>query len=276
MQFRYRRSYQGPLQALIVDWAGTVVDYGCMAPAAVFVDVFRREGVEISVAEAREPMGAHKRTHIAEICAMSAVAGRWRGQHGAEPTEADVDRMYANFIPLQLECLSQYSGLIPGVLEVAEACRRRGMKIGSTTGYDRDMLAINLADAERQGFRPNASFCASDVPRGRPYPHMALQNVIALDIETVAACVKVDDTVPGIEEGLNAGMWTIGLAVCGNEFGLPEAEVKAMPAETFQRRRQSVYRKMYQSGSHYVVDSIGDILPCLDHIQARLARGEQP
>jgi phosphonoacetaldehyde hydrolase len=276
MQFRYRRSYQGPLQALIVDWAGTVVDYGCMAPAAVFIEVFRREGVEITMAEAREPMGAHKRTHVAEIAAMPAVAGRWRAQHGGEPSEADVDRMYANFIPLQLECLSQYSALIPGVLDVTDACRRRGMKIGSTTGYDRDMLAINLADAARQGFEPDASFCASDVPQGRPLPHMALQNVIALDVETVAACVKVDDTVPGIEEGLNAGMWSIGLAVCGNEFGLPEAQVRELPAETFQRRRNAVYRKMYQCGSHYVVDSIGDILPCLDDIQARLARGEQP
>lgn len=276
MQYRYRRSYQGPLQALIVDWAGTVVDYGCMAPAAVFVEVFQREGVSISTTEARGPMGAHKRTHIAEIVAMPTVAERWRDVHGAEATAADVDRMYANFIPLQLACLSEYSTLIPGVLEVVSACRQRGMKIGSTTGYDRDMLNINLRDAEAQGFTPDASFCASDVPRGRPYPHMALQNVIALDVETVAACVKVDDTVPGIEEGLNAGMWTIGLAVCGNEFGLPENQLKDLPAEVFEHRRAAVYRKMYQSGSHYVVDSISDILPCLEDIQSRLARGEQP
>lgn len=276
MQYRYRRSYQGPLQALIVDWAGTVVDYGCMAPAAVFLEVFEREGVKISMAEARGPMGAHKRTHIAEIAAMAAVAERWQEAHGAAVTEADIDRMYANFIPLQLDCLSEYSALIPGVLTVMEHCRQQGMKIGSTTGYDRDMLNINLRDAAVQGFAPDASFCASDVPRGRPHPHMALQNVIALDIETVAACVKVDDTVPGIEEGLNAGMWTIGVAVCGNEFGLPEAAVKSLSPEQFQRRRTMVYRKMYQSGSHYVVDSIGDILPCLEDIQARLARGEQP
>ena len=43
---------------------------------------------------------------------------------------------------------------------------------------------------------------------GRPGPFMALANVLALGIGDVRACVKVDDTVPGIEEGRNAGMPT--------------------------------------------------------------------
>lgn len=48
---------------------------------------------------------------------------------------------------------------------------------------------------------------------------MALQNAIALGIDAVAHCVKVDDAVPCIHEGLNAGMWSVGLALSGNEFG---------------------------------------------------------
>ena len=36
MDFVFKRSYRGPLKAAILDWAGTVVDFGCVAPAVVF------------------------------------------------------------------------------------------------------------------------------------------------------------------------------------------------------------------------------------------------
>jgi phosphonoacetaldehyde hydrolase len=88
--------------------------------------------------------------------------------------------------------------------------------------------------------------------------------------------VKVDDTLPGVEEGLNAGMWTIGLAIAGNEVGLTREQWEALPASEKQIRRDRAYRRMWQSGAHYVVDTIADILPCLDDIQARIHRGEQP
>ena len=88
--------------------------------------------------------------------------------------------------------------------------------------------------------------------------------------------MKIDDTIPGIEEGLNAGMWSIGLAMSGNEIGLPLAEVQALDPGERERRRQRAYTRMYQGGAHYVVDSIAEVLPCLDDIEQRLARGERP
>ena len=276
MTFTYRREYRGKIQAVLLDWAGTTMDYGCMAPAVVFVEVYKRQGVPITMDEARAPMGAHKRVHIQKISQLDTVRQRWQQAHGRLPAEADVDRMFADFVPLQLECLSDYSQMIPGALEAVAAMRARGMKIGSTTGYLREMMEINLRDAKRQGYEPDSTVCASDVPAGRPYPYMCLQNVINLQVSPVEACVKVDDTVPGIEEGLNAGMWTIGLAVSGNEIGLPLAEVRALEPAEFERRRQRAYTRMLQAGGHYVVDSIADVMPCLDAIEARMARGERP
>ncbi|MGD9743439.1 MAG: phosphonoacetaldehyde hydrolase [Dongiaceae bacterium] len=276
MNFRYRRSYRGPIQAVIFDWAGTVVDFGCMAPAVVFIEVFKRKGVPISMEEARGPMGTHKRVHIQQITQLDAVRQRWTAKHGKAPTEADVDAMYKDFIPLQLKVLSDYSALIPGTLEAVKTIRKRGGKIGTTTGYSSDMTAINLRDAARAGFKPDSTVTASDVPVGRPSPNMCLQNVINLGVTTVEACVKIDDTVPGIEEGLNAGMWTIGLAVSGNEVGLSLADYRKLAKADRERRRAAAYRRMYQGGGHYVVDSIADIMPCLDDIEARLERGERP
>ena len=276
MTFAYTRTYRGTIQAVILDWAGTTMDFGCMAPAVVFVEVFKKQGVPISMAEARAPMGAHKKVHIRKISQLDSVRGRWREAHGADPGVEDVERMFADFVPLQLACLSDYSRLIDGTLEAVAAMRGRGMKIGSTTGYMTEMTAINLADAKRQGYEPDSTVCASEVPAGRPYPHMCLKNAINLEVDTVAACVKVDDVIPGIEEGLNAGMWSIGLACSGNEIGLSKPDYDALEPEVRERLRQAAYRRMQMAGAHYVVDTIAEVMPCLDDIETRLARGERP
>ena len=276
MTYSYRRTYRGPIQAALLDWAGTTMDFGCMAPAVVFVKVFERAGVPISMEEARVPMGAHKRVHIQKVTELDGVKARWTARHGRPPGEKDVDRMFADFVPLQLDCLSEYSELIPGTLDVVRTLRGRGVKIGSTTGYLREMMEVNLRDAKKQGYEPDSTVCASDVPAGRPYPFMCLQNVINLQVSPLEACVKIDDTVPGIEEGLSASMWTIGLAISGNEVGLPLAEWRALASAEQASRRSRAYERMRMAGAHYVVDAIADVLPCFDDIAARRARGEQP
>jgi len=270
------RHYNGAIQAVLFDWAGTTMDFGCMAPVQAFVEVFKRMQVPITVEEARAPMGAHKRVHIQRITELDAVRRRWLAVHGRSPDDSDVSALFAEFVPLQLACLSSYSTLIPGTLAVIASLRARGIKIGSTSGYLADMMRVNQADAKRQGYEPDATVCASDVPAGRPYPHMCLQNVIALGVSAVQACVKVDDTIPGVEEGLNAGMWTIGLAVSGNEVGMPLTQWRALSEADQQARREPAYARMRLAGAHYVVDSIADILPCIEDIQARIRRAEGP
>ena len=276
MSFEHRSSHCGPIEAVLLDWAGTTMDFGCMAPALVFVEVFKRKQVPITIDEARAPMGTHKRVHILRITELDSVRQRWREVHGRLPDEDDVSAMFAEFVPLQLACLSTYSTLIPGTLEVVAALRSRGIKIGSTTGYLAEMMEINQADAKRQGYEPDVTVCAGDVPAGRPYPYMCLQNVIQLGVSTVRACVKIDDTAPGVEEGLNAGMWTIGLAVSGNEVGMPLDAWQALSRAGQEAKRERAYTRLRQCGAHYVVDTIADIMPCIEDIQARVTRGETP
>lgn len=276
MTFTYRRRYTGPVQAIIFDWAGTTCDFGCMAPAEVFVDVFARHGVEISIVEARGPMGMEKRDHIRALARTPAIAARWRERHGAMPDAAAVDALYADFVPLQMEVLARYSTLIPGTVEVVQALRARGIRIGSNTGYSSDMTRINLEQAARQGYRPDSTVSADQVPKGRPGPAMCLRNASELGVTCVQACVKVDDTVPGIEEGLNAGMWTIGLAVSGNEVGLSLADWQALPADEQGGLRERARRRLAQAGAHGVVDTIADLIPCIDAIEVLLRRAEAP
>ncbi len=64
--------YAGPLRAVVLDWAGTTVDFGCMAPVATFVQAFEDSGVPITVEEARAPMGMPKWQHIQAITRADA------------------------------------------------------------------------------------------------------------------------------------------------------------------------------------------------------------
>lgn len=276
MDFVFRRSYRGALKAVILDWAGTTLDYGCFAPAVVFMEVFRRKGVDISIEQAREPMGAHKKVHIGQIASNEEVARKWEQVHRRKLDDNDVEAMFQDFIPLQLKCLADYADLIPGTLEAVKEFRRRGLKIGSTSGYTGDMMALLQDEAAKRGYVPDSTVCATQVPAGRPHPWMCLQNAMNLQIYPMEAFVKVGDTLPDIEEGLNAGMWTIGLAKTGNEMGLTEKQIEELDPETHKAKLARAYRRMRQTGAHYVVDGISNVPPVLDEIHARLADGEHP
>jgi phosphonoacetaldehyde hydrolase len=184
--------------------------------------------------------------------------------------------MFREFIPLQLDCLAQYADLVPGTLETVAECRRRGLKIGSTTGYTGEMMTLLQAEAKKRGYEPDSTVCATQVPAGRPYPYMCLQNAINLQVYPMEAAVKIGDTLPDIEEGLNAGMWTVGLAKTGNEMGLTEAQIAALDSETRQEKLDRAYKRMHQTGAHYVVDSIAEVPQVLDAINLQLAAGERP
>ena len=101
-EFRTVYKYQGKLKAVILDWSGTVLDCGVYGPAKVFAEVFKNEGVPISMEEAREPMGTHKKVHIRKVTQLESVRRRWFERFGQNPTEEDIERMFKNFIPMQV------------------------------------------------------------------------------------------------------------------------------------------------------------------------------
>ncbi len=266
-----------PIEAVIFDWAGTVVDFGSFAPTQVLIDAFAGFGVEIDLAEARRPMGLAKWDHIAALGRQPEVAARWQARHGRAMSHADVDALYAAFMPLQIARVGAYSQLIPGTLDVVAGLRARGIRIGSCSGYPRAVMDALLPVAAAQGFVPDHAVATDDLPPGgRPGPWMALANVIALGVGQVAACVKVDDTVPGIAEGLNAGMWTVGLALSGNEMGLTEAEVDALPPAERQSRRDAAAARLARAGAHVVIDTVAELPAALEAISARRGAGEKP
>lgn len=276
MIYRYSRRYCGTLKAAIVDWAGTVVDYGCHAPVASFIAAFEGVDIALSVAEARAPMGLPKWQHIRAIADQPRIAAAWRERHGNPATNADIDALYERFLPLQTAMVAKHSDLIPGALDALAAMRARGMKVGSTTGYPRVVMDVVVARAQAQGLTADIVIAADDTPLGRPGPFPALKALEGLGIYPVEAVVKIGDTVVDVEEGLNGGMWSVGLAISGNEIGLGLAEWLVLPAREQIALRQAAAARLAAAGAHYVIDTIADIGPVLDDIDRRLARGEKP
>src|SRR5215470_5920063 len=270
------RRYRGSLQAAVLDWAGTTVDHGSLAPLRVLVDLFASRGVKITNDEARLDMGLLKKDHIRSILKIGRVRSTWIDRFGRQPSELDVEQLFEVFIPLETECLLEYSRVITGVSDAVEMMRARGMKIGSTTGYPRPMLDLLLDYAATQGYRPDTAVCPDDVGAGRPFPWMCYENARLLNVYPMEAFVKIGDTVCDVEEGLNAGMWTVAVVRTGNEIGLSEHAFFALPASEQCALVDAGRERLRRAGAHYVIDSIEEVRPVLDLIDERLARGEKP
>ena len=265
-----------PIKAVIFDWAGTMVDFGCMAPVEALIDAFAAQGVPISQAEVRRDMGRAKRDHIEAILNEPAVAARWAAAKGAPPAPAAADAIFDALAPLIEAAATRCADLIPGAAAAAKDLLERGVKLGSGTGYTRQMMSGTLPRAAAQGYSPQIVVCAGETPSGRPSPLMTWKALVALDAWPAQACVKVDDATVGIEEGRVAGCWTIGLAASGNGVGLNLQDFRALDDVERINRVAVSAAELKAAGADYVIDSVADIGPVLDTIAARIAAGDRP
>ena len=265
------------IQAVVLDWAGTALDYGSRAPAFVFQEVFRQRGVPITVAQAREPMGMAKRDHIKAIASMPDIASGWREKHGKDCSEADIDQMYADFIPLQKSVLSDYSQMIDGVVDLAKELQSNGIKIGSSTGYTRELMDdVVIPAAKQQGYEPDCVLGAEDAPKGRPAPFMLHEIARRFEVFPMWRIVKVDDTPVGVTAGRNAGCWSVGVTQTGNCVGLSKEEFEALSPEEQTSLIENAEQQLLAAGAHAVVRGTADLGPILADFDARLEAGERP
>lgn len=275
--FRTVPVYRGPVQACVFDWAGTVCDAGVFAPVLTFQKLFEEEGVPITSDEVRKPMGVHKRLHIQAICNLPEVQERWRLKHGVLPTADDAERIYSKSLDATLDLLPANSKMISGVVDTIQKLRSDyGIKIGSSTGYTSEIMAKLKPQAAAEGYVPDSYVTSDKVPEGRPTPSMIYLNMVNLNVYPSQAVVKVDDTTGGIEAGLHAGCWTVGIAKTGNYVGMTEAEMKSADPKLLQQKVDMARQKMYKAGAHFVIDTTNDLPPVIEQINQRLSLGLHP
>lgn len=270
------RPYTGKVKGVVMDWAGTAVDYGSMGPVAVFIEVFRLFGVSVSVEEARQFMGLMKKDHIREMCSLPSVQNNWIQEYGRLPDENDIEAMYRETERLMVAAIAKHSDPIPGLLETVDQLRKAEIKIGTSTGYTSPMMKVLVPSAAQKGYQPDNVVCASDVPAGRPYPWMCYKNAIDLQVYPMEAMVKIGDTISDIEEGLNAGMWTVGITQTGNELGLTQKEVESLPWEKLGKKLAEIEQKFIDSGANYVITGIWDLFQVIEAVNECLSQGLVP
>ena len=258
------------IECIIMDWAGTAVDYGCFAPVAAFIEAFAEKGLTIDVVQTRKPMGLPKIQHIRELLSMTEVNEQFTARYQRAWTEEDVVELNRLFEKHLFASLEDYTDPIPGVIPTLEKLSAEGLKIGSTTGYTREMMDVVLPAALKKGY--SVDYCATPnlLPSGRPAPYMIFENLTQLAVPCLDTVVKVGDTIADIQEGVNAKVWSVGVILGSNEMALTEEETRSMPADELEKRIAEVSASMMAAGASYVIRSMEELPALIATINSRL------
>ncbi|WP_436854295.1 phosphonoacetaldehyde hydrolase [Staphylococcus caeli] len=255
------------IKAIIMDWAGTTIDFGCFAPVNVFVDIFNEAGVSVTIDEARAPMGMLKRDHIKVMTEMPRINQAWKDVYGVVPNEKDIDTLYANFEKALMENLKSFTDPIPHVVDVVANLQQHGYVIGSTTGYTQEMMEIVIPEAKSKGYSPDNIVTADQVGGyGRPYPYMIFENMKELEIDSVKSVIKVGDTVSDIKEAVNAGVIAVGVIKGSSVVGLNEQQWSDLSEGDRQTYIEQATNTFKQHQADYILEDITQLPQLLDRL----------
>ena len=265
------------IRAVVFDWAGTIVDFGSLAPMGAFVRLFANHGITISIAQARVPMGLPKLAHIEALGAMPEIAAQWQQVKGRSFSAADAAALLQEFVPMSAASAMEHSDFIPGFEDSYAWLQQQGIGVATTTGYTRFIMEPLLAKAAQTGFAPVRTICCDDVAQSRPSPLGMQACMASLELDGQSErVVKVDDTVPGLQEGINAGCWTVGVAASGNALGWSWDQWVQASEDERALALVSARRSLLDAGAHEVIDSVADLRQALAAIEVRIAAGETP
>ena len=261
------------IKAVIFDWAGTIIDYGCMAPAQVFIEVFRNKDIILSMEEARTPMGLAKKDHIRALFRLDTVKKQWLAEFGRIPSELDVEDIYSKLEPALAAIVKDFCDPVPEAIKLIKSLQNQGIKVGTTTGYVEEMMNNIIPITTAIGLLPDAIVSSSEVSAGRPAPWMIYLNCEIMDVYPLSQMVKIGDTVADIQEGKNAGMWTIGVTKSGNELGLSLAEAENADPIWLAEKIALAGRKLLNAGADFVAEGVWDCWPVLEEIDRQMEFG---
>jgi phosphonoacetaldehyde hydrolase len=279
-----KRPYKDTIKTVILDNSGTCVDPFVIAPAVVFQEVFKQHNIDISMREARIPMGLRKDLHISEILKLPRIQEEFIKVNGRKSTKDDVATIFNDFVPMQIDVLPKYCTIMPNVLSTMDNLRDQGIKFGTTTGFNREMVNCILENTKDKGLHFDTTMAGDDFPEeelhlgARPKPFMVWKNLFKLDAWPIESVIKVDDTITGIQEGINAGCWSIGITDYSNYMDIDTIEEwNSMSSKEKQKRKEYSRDKIQnESGAHYIINEFDELELVIQDINQRLSLGEKP
>jgi phosphonoacetaldehyde hydrolase len=220
--------------------------------------------------EARGPMGLAKKDHVRELFKLDSVQKQWFAEYGRGPSEIDIWHLYCELEPALAAIVKNYCEPIRGAIELINRLKSQGIKVGTTTGYVAEMMQNILPIATSKGLLPDSVVNSSEVSAGRPAPWMIYRNCEIMNVYPLNQMVKIGDTLADIQEGRNAGMWTIGLTKSGNELGLSQTEAESADPVWIANKIALACRKMTNNGADFVAEGVWDCWPVLEEIDEQI------
>lgn len=274
LQRVHNETQYSSISAVILDLAGTTVDPFVTSPLCSFKSIFKDHNVNISSSIIRKDMGLRKDIHIENMLDEPSVKEQWYTYKGAYPDKLDVDMLYKDFRPKQIQQLSESCELVPGAVYAYEYMRSQNIRIGGTTGFDRSMVRVIKHKMINQGYCPDEIIAGDDLVGNlgiRPKPFMIYEAMKKMNVYPIHNVIKVDDTVCGIQEGLNAGCWTVGIYGYSNEIEVDSMADWHKLSEAEQKKKRSIAcHKLIEAGADYVILDLYELPHIIQQINDRL------
>lgn len=256
------------IEAVILDWAGTIVDYGCMAAEENYREIFNDFGIELTKKEIRAKMGINKVDHIRSMLESERISKLWYKNTGMEPNEGDVRELNRRFETKIFEKVEKYSEPKEYIERTFEILREAGIRIGSTTSYSTELMEFLTSILAKKGIKVDCWINADNVKgQGRPNPFMIFKNMEKMGIGSVRNVIKAGDTVNDIKEGINAGVTTVGIIDGSSEMGLSLSEFELLTDEDKNIARKAVKDKFKKAGADYIINNFSSMPYIIAQIQ---------
>lgn len=109
-----------------------------------------------------------------------------------------------------------------------------------------------------------------------PAPDAIWLSLMELQVNQLEGCVLVSGEPRLLQAALNAGIWTIGLAISGPLCGVALADWQRLTIDERDRLRSRATLSLYRLGVHSVIDLLSDLPACLEDLSLRRQKGEKP
>lgn len=208
------------LQSIIFDMDGVLCDSeGLVAESAI--ELFLQMHGQVVKAKDFEPfIGTGEERYL------GGVAEKYSLPFKSPDHRIKLYEIYLERIKGRLQAL-------PGVLELVQAVRERGLKTAVATSADRVKLDGNLEEIGLPAKQFDAAVTATDITRPKPDPEIFFKVCEYLQLEP-STCLVIEDSVHGIEAARAAGCRTLGvghtfptekLAAAGADWVVPHFNV---------------------------------------------------
>lgn len=166
----------------------------------------------------------------------------------------------------------EHAEVTPGALDSLHSLQRQQIPCAWLDELP-PALSHSLALALPEWIKPSTQFATNNP---WPSPHACWEALMALNVAQLDGCVLVSGEPRLLQSGLNAGLWTIGLASCGSLCGLAPNEWQALSAQQRELKRGKATVQLFGLGVHSVIDHLGELDTCLADISLRRLKGEKP